>query len=106
VGRGIDQQERSVKIVQERFVGEVLKVQQEAMIQLLRLVGVTFGVKENERLAQLVVPSLFGIIGAKLPNDHDAAKHEKTQKKQNEFVLPDKTHAGFLRGSGASAQLN
>jgi ethanolamine utilization microcompartment shell protein EutL len=52
------------------------------------------------------VPGLFGIIGAKLPDNHDAAKHEKTQEKQNEFVLPHKTHAGFLRGSGASAQLN
>ena len=91
---GIDQEQGALKVLEQRAVGQLGHVHQEAAIQLLRLVGVAFGMEQDEGLADFDVPFLVGI---ELADDHHAAKHQQEQEQKHEFVLPDETHArGFM----------
>ena len=82
-----------MEILQEGAIGQLVQIEQQAMIQLLRLVGVASGVKENEGFADFDVPFL---VRVDLDDHHDAAKYEQEQEQKDEFVLPHKTHANFL----------
>jgi len=96
MGIRIDEEKGALKILQEGAVGQFVEIEQQAMIQLLRLVGIASGVKENERFADFDVPFL---VRVDLEDHHDAAKHEQEQEQKDEFVLPHKTHANFLWSS-------
>jgi len=93
MGIRIDEEKGALEIIQEGALRQLVEIQQQAMIQLLRLIGVASGVKENEGLADFHVPSLFLV---NLENHHDAAKYKQQQEQKDEFVLPHKTHANFL----------
>jgi hypothetical protein len=93
MGVGIDEEEGALEIIEEGAVGQFVKIEEQAMIQLLGLVGVTPGMKEDESFADFDVAPLVGID---LENDHDAAKDEQEKEEKDEFVLPQKTHANFL----------
>jgi len=96
MGIRIDEEEGALKVLQEAAVGQLVEIEQQAMIQLLRLVGVASGVKENEGFADLNVPVL---VRGDLQDHHDAAEHEQEQEQKDEFVLPHKTHVNFLWSS-------
>ena len=93
MGIRVNEKQSALKILQEDAVRQLVEIEQQAMIQLLRLVGVTSGVKEDEGLADFDMPFL---VGVDLEDHHDAAKHEQEQEQKDEFVLPHKTHANFL----------
>ena len=102
MGIRIDEEQGALKILQKSAVGQLVEIEQQAMIQLLRLVGVASGVKENEGFADFDVPFL---VLVDLEDHHDAAKYEQKQEQKDEFVLPHETHANFLWiscGSGAT----
>jgi hypothetical protein len=89
----VDEEKRALKIVQQGAIGELRHIEEQTAIQLLRLVGVTPGVEQNEGFADFDVAAL---VGVQLANDHDAAKDEQEQEQKDELVLAHKTHARFL----------
>ena len=93
MGIRIDEEKSALKILEQGTVGQLVEIEQQTMIQLLRLVGVASGVKENEGLADFDMPFL---VRVDLEDHHDAAKHQQQQEKKDELVLPHKTHANFL----------
>jgi hypothetical protein len=96
MGIRIDEEKGALKVFEEAAVGQLVEIEQQAMIQLLRLIGVASGVKENEGFADFDVPFL---VRVDLEDHHDAAKHEQEQEQKDEFVLPHETHANFLWSS-------
>src|SRR5687768_4589845 len=92
----VDEEQCALKILEEGAVRQLVEIEQQPMIQLLRLVGVTSGVEENESFTDFDVPFL---VRVDLEDHHDAAKNEQEQEQKDEFVLPHKTHANFLWSS-------
>ena len=92
-GIGIDQEEGALKVVEQGAIAQLRHVEEQTAIQLLRLVGVTPGVEQDERFADFDVASLVDIA---LLDHHDAAKDQQEQEQKHELVLPQKTHARFL----------
>src|SRR4051812_18571908 len=80
---GIDEHESALKVVEEDFVGKLLSVIEEALVQLLGLDPVALGVEEDERFTEFDVA---GLVGLELADDHDAAKDKQPQKTKDETV--------------------
>ena len=81
---GIDQHHSALEIIDQGFVGLFGQFVDQTCEQSLGLIGPTFGLQQNEGLAQLDVPRA---VDVELANHHDAAKDQQYQKERKKPVL-------------------
>jgi hypothetical protein len=102
---GIDEHRSALEIFDEIFSGRFFEPQEKALIKPLRFLGIAFVAKENERLAQFLVPRLIDDI---LAHHHHRRKdnHEEGAKRE----VADESHGENLFwpmeiGNGLSRRL-
>ena len=93
MGSGINEDDRSLPILDEFLVRELLQIAEELQVKFVGLVGIAAGLEKNHRLTQFHMPGFFRVLpGVQLPDDHDAAEREHDEKAEGELVLADKVH--------------
>jgi hypothetical protein len=93
IAQWIYQDERALKIINQVFIRQLRQFPQQNFVKAIRVIGVTAGMQQDERLPDFHV---FGFFALELPNHHDAAENQQNQKKQHEPVLPEKVHLNGL----------
>ena len=88
-GADIHQHHCALKIIDEYMVGRVINDGKQMLEQAVSLVGVAFGVEEDEGFAEVIVP---GLIDTKLAVHHKAAKHQHCNEGPEKAVMARDPH--------------
>lgn len=88
-GADVHQHHRALKVVEQDMVRRVGDAGKQTLEKAVRLVGIAFGVEENEGFADVVVA---GLIDAKLTVHHETAKDEYRDESPEKAVMARNPH--------------
>ncbi len=89
IGAGIDEQKRALKVVHDLFVGKVLQVIEQLLIEVGCFIGVAARMQQNECFPNFGVPGLAGVNAL---NQQNAAGNQQQHNYQHDAVLPNEGH--------------
>ena len=90
---GVDQNDGSLPVLKQLFVGELFDMAPKAGVQPDRFDGIASSLEEDHRLAQFHVTAFPPALGpVDLPDHHDAAENEHPEEEQEKLVLAKEVH--------------
>ena len=98
----VHQHRSPLQIIDETFFVQVRQLLDEELVKALGRFGFALLFQQKEILPQL---NVRGLIGAELPDHHDAGEHQDCEKTKQELVSPQELHGFFLTPSIAGSQL-